>query len=61
MEEVQKPVNPNCNIAQSAPCKTDNLNSLLGWVQELQTVWKQYQEAEMRLRELQNKYRVASQ
>ena len=59
MEEVHKPVNPNCNIALSAPCKTDNLNSLLGWVEELQTVWKQYQEAEMKLTELQNKYQVA--
>jgi len=59
MEEVQKPVNPKCNIALSAPCETDNLNCLLGWAEELQTVWKQYQEAEMRLTELQNKYRVA--
>jgi DNA-binding ferritin-like protein (Dps family) len=59
MEEVQKPVNPKCNIALSAPCKTDNLNPLLGWVEELQTVRKQYQEAEMRLTELQNKYQVA--
>jgi len=59
MEEVQKLINPKCNIALSAPCKTDNLNSLLGWVEELQTVRKQYQEAEMRLTELQSKYRVA--
>jgi len=56
MEEVQNPINPNCNIALSAPCKTDNLNCLLGWTEELQTLRKQYQEAEMRVMELQNKY-----
>jgi hypothetical protein len=35
------------------------VNCLLGWAEELQTLWKQYQEAEMRLTELQNKYRAA--
>ena len=40
-------------------CKTGNLNCLLGWAEELQTLWKLYQELEMRLMELQNKYRVA--
>ena len=59
MQEVQKPTNPKCNIAQSALCKTDNLNCLLGWAEELETVRKQYQEADMRLTELQNKYRAA--
>jgi DNA anti-recombination protein RmuC len=48
-----------CNIALSTPCKTDNLNCLLGWAEELQTLRKQYQGAEMRLTELQNKYRAA--
>jgi len=32
---------------------------LLGWAEELQTLQKQYQEAEMRLMGLQNKYRAA--
>jgi hypothetical protein len=32
---------------------------LLGWAEELQTLWKQNQEAERRLTELQNKYRAA--
>jgi len=32
---------------------------LLGWAEELKTLRKQYQEAEMRLTELQNKYRAA--
>ena len=59
MEEVQKPSNTKCNIALSVPCKTDNINCLLGWAEELQTLWKEYKEAEMRLTELQNKYRVA--
>ena len=59
MHEVQKPINTNCNIAQSIPCKTDNLNCLLRWAEELQTLRKQYQEAEMRLKQLQNKYRAA--
>jgi len=48
-----------CNIALSVPCKTDNINCLLGWAEELQTLRNQYQEAEMRLTELQNKYRAA--
>ena len=56
MDEVQKPNNPKCNIALLAPCKTDNLNCLLGWAEELQTLRKQYQEAEMRVTALQNKY-----
>jgi hypothetical protein len=59
MEEVQKPINPKCNIALSALWKTDNVNCLLGWAEELQTLRKRYQEAEMRLMELQNKYRAA--
>ena len=59
MGEVQKPSNTKCNIALSVPCKTDNINCLLGWAEELQTLRKQYQEAEMRLTELQNKYRAA--
>jgi hypothetical protein len=59
MEEVQKPSNPKCNIALSAPYKSDNLNCLLGWAEELQTLRKQYREAEMRLTEMQNKYRAA--
>ena len=59
MEEVHKPINPKCNIAPSALCKTDNLSYLLGWAEELQTLRKQYQEAEMRLTELQNKYWAA--
>jgi hypothetical protein len=59
MEEVHKPINPKCNIALSAPRKADKLNCLLGWVEELQRVQKQYQEAEMRLKEMQNKYRAA--
>jgi DNA-binding ferritin-like protein (Dps family) len=59
MEEVQKPSNTKCNIELSAPCKTDNLICLLGWTEELQTLRKQYQEGEMRLTELQNKYRAA--
>jgi hypothetical protein len=59
MEEVQKPINPKCNIALSALCETDNLNCLLGWAEELQTLRKQYQEAEMRFTELQNKYLAA--
>jgi len=32
---------------------------LLGWAEELQTLRKQNQEAEMRLTEVQNKYRAA--
>jgi hypothetical protein len=32
---------------------------LLGWAEELQTLRKQYEEADMRLTELQNKYRAA--
>jgi len=40
-------------------CKTDSLNCLLGWAEELQTLWKLYQETGMRLMELQNKYRAA--
>jgi DNA anti-recombination protein RmuC len=59
MEEVQKPNNPKCNFALSAACNTDNLNCLLGWAEELQTLRKQYQESEMRATELQNKYRTA--
>jgi hypothetical protein len=59
MEEVQKPINPQCNIALSAPCETDNINCLLGWAEELQTLRKQNEKAEMRLTELQNKYRAA--
>jgi len=35
------------------------LNCLLGMAKELQTLRKQYQEEEMRLTELQNKYREA--
>jgi hypothetical protein len=31
----------------------------LGWAEELKTLWKQYREEEMRLMELQNKYRAA--
>ena len=58
MEEVHKPISFKCNIALSAPCKTDNLNCLLGWAEELQTVQKQYQEAELRITELENKYRA---
>jgi len=61
MEEVQKPIDSKCNIALSVPCKTDKLNCLLGWAEELQTLRKQYQEAEMRLMELHNKYRAANQ
>jgi len=57
MEEVQKPSSTKCNIVLSVPCKTDNTRThcLLGWAEELQTVRKLYQEAEMRLTELQNK------
>jgi hypothetical protein len=46
-------------ILQSAPYKTDDIDCLLGWAEELQTLRKQYQEAKTRLTELQNKYRVA--
>jgi len=35
MEEVQKPISRNCNIALSASCKTDNLNCSLGRAQDL--------------------------
>ena len=59
MQEVQKPNSTKCNIALTVPCKTDNINCLLGWAEELQTLRKEYQEAEMRLTELQNKYRAA--
>jgi DNA anti-recombination protein RmuC len=59
VEEVQTSSNPRCNIALSAQCKTGNINCSLGWAEELQTLRKQYQEAEMRLTELQNKYRAA--
>jgi len=59
MKEVQKHFISTCNIALSALCKTDDINCLLGWAEELQTLRKQYQEAEMRLTELQNKYRAA--
>ena len=38
MQEVQKPSNPKCNIALSAACNTDNVNCLLGWAEELQTL-----------------------
>jgi DNA repair exonuclease SbcCD ATPase subunit len=52
-----------CNIPVSAPCKTDNINGflnvLLGWAEELQTLRKQCQESEIRLSELQEKYRAA--
>jgi hypothetical protein len=54
MEEVEKPINPKCNIALTALCKTHNMNCLLGWAEELQTVREQCQEAEMRLMEQQN-------
>jgi hypothetical protein len=56
MQQVQKQSNPKCNTALSALCETDNVNCLLGWAEELQTLRKEYQEAEMRLTELQNKY-----
>ena len=59
IEEVQKSINPKCNIALSSLCKTDNLNCLLGWAEEFQTLQTQYQEAGMRLMELQNKYQAA--
>jgi hypothetical protein len=59
MEEVHKPINSKCNIALSAPCETDNINCLLGWAEELQALRKRNQEAEIRLTELQNKYRAA--
>jgi hypothetical protein len=59
IDEVQKPCSPKCNIALSALCETDNLNCLLIWAEKLQTLRKQYQEAGMRLTELQNKYRTA--
>ena len=59
MQKVQKPINPKCNIALSAPCQNYSINCLLGWADELHTLWKPYQEVEMWLTELQNKYRVA--
>jgi len=59
LKEVQTPSSPKCNIALSALCETDNINCLLGWAEELQTLRKQYQEADMRSTELQNKYRAA--
>jgi DNA repair exonuclease SbcCD ATPase subunit len=43
----------------SAPYKTDNLNCLLGWAEELQTLRKQSQAAETRSTELQIKYKAA--
>jgi hypothetical protein len=46
MEDVQKHFNPKFNIALSALCRTDNLNCLLGWAEELHTLQKQYQEAD---------------
>ena len=39
--------------------KTDSLSCLLGWAEQLQTLRKLYQGAEMGLTELQNKYRAA--
>jgi hypothetical protein len=59
MEEVRRHFISKCNIALSTLCKTDNLNCLLGWAEELQTSQKQNQEAEMRLTELRNKYQAA--
>jgi hypothetical protein len=59
MQEEQRHSNTYCNIALSALCETDNFNCLLGWAEELQTLRKQYQEAEMGLAELQNKCRAA--
>ena len=59
MQKVQKPINPKCNITLSAPCQKDNINCLLRWAEELKTLWKEYQELEMGLTYLQNKYRAA--
>jgi hypothetical protein len=39
--------------------QTDSLCCLWGWAEQLQTLWKEYQKEEMRLTELQNKYREA--
>jgi hypothetical protein len=44
MEEVEKHSITKCNIALSALCETDNLNCLLGWAEELQTLRKQNQQ-----------------
>jgi hypothetical protein len=46
-------------VVISFSCKTDNLNCLLGWAKQLQTLQKLYQEADMRLTELQNMYGAA--
>jgi len=59
MEDVQKHFNPKCNIALPALCRTDNLNCLLGWSEELHTLRKQYREAERKMTELENKYQAA--
>ena len=51
MEEVQKPISRNCNIALSVSCKTDNLNCSLGRAQDL----KHYGNSiKRRRRDLQN-------
>jgi len=59
MEDVQKHFNPKCNIALPALCRTDNLNCLLGWAEELDTLRNLYQEQQIKLIELQHKYEAA--